>query len=145
MRGVRLAAALLVLAAGLAGAAAVVALAQPANGLPAYTKGYATWPKLNRATIRGGSSAHAGVKEVYASRRKAGKAFPNGTVVVKTIAARAKARPRQVAVMRKVRGRWQWAEYELAGARYARLALPASVCTSCHVGARANDWVFTRR
>jgi hypothetical protein len=46
--------------------------------------------------------------------------------------------------MRKVRGRWQWVEYQLDGARYGVLA-QGSICTSCHMQARANDWVFTKR
>jgi len=50
---------------------------------------------------------------------------------------------RQVAVMRKVRGRWQWVEYTLEGDRYDVLAR-GSLCTSCHMQARANDWVFTK-
>jgi hypothetical protein len=47
--------------------------------------------------------------------------------------------------MQKRDGRWQWAEYALSGSRYARLSIPTSVCTGCHVGARSRDWVFTRR
>jgi hypothetical protein len=136
----------LLLALGLAGAAVTVALAQTGNGLPAYTKGFATWTKLNRRPVAGGSAAHAGVKNVYASRPRAGKAFPNGTVIVKTVAEPGARGPAaQVAVMRKRDGRWQWVEYRLAGARYANLRVPASVCTGCHVGARSRDWVFTRR
>ena len=45
--------------------------------------------------------------------------------------------------MRKVRGRWQWVEYT-ARERYGVLAR-GSLCTSCHMQARANDWVFTKR
>jgi hypothetical protein len=44
-----------------------------------------------------------------------------------------------------VKGRWRWVEYELAGARYTELGVPASVCTGCHVGAKSTDWVFTKR
>jgi hypothetical protein len=46
--------------------------------------------------------------------------------------------------MRKVNGRWQWVEYDLEGGRYAVLARGA-LCSGCHMQARANDWVFTRR
>jgi len=71
--------------------------------------------------------------------------FPNGTVIVKSIAQPgAKGLVGQVAVMRKVQGRWQWVEYTLAGGRYEVLAR-GSLCTSCHMQARANDWVFTKR
>lgn len=143
---VRTAVAVLVIATGLAGAASVVALAAPErNGLPAYTDGYARWPKLNRKPVTT-PGAHTGVKNVYASktRRRNGR-FPNGTVIVKSIAQPgARGLPAQVAVMRKVRGRWRWVEYERDGRRYGVLAR-GSLCTSCHMQARANDWVFTTR
>lgn len=114
------------------------------NGLPAYTDGYASWPKLNRRPLTA-PGAHTGVKNVHASRpRGPGRRFPNGTVIVKTIAAPgAKGPARQVAVMRKVQGRWRWVEYQLEGARYGVLA-SGSLCTACHMQARANDWVFTK-
>jgi hypothetical protein len=124
----------------------MVALAAPSEGgLPAYTDGYTGWQRLNRRPITT-PGAHSGVKNVYASRpRGTNRLFPNGTVVVKSIAAPgAKGRPKQVAVMRKVRGRWQWVEYQLSGSRYGVLAR-GSICTSCHMQARANDWVFTKR
>jgi hypothetical protein len=137
-----------VVVVGLATVAAlsVVAAAQTTkNGLPAYTDGYASWTKLNRKPVTK-PGAHNGVKNVYASRaRAANKRFPNGTVIVKSIAEPgAKGLAKQVAVMRKVRGTWQWVEYELSGSRYGVLAR-GSLCSSCHMQARANDWVFTKR
>lgn len=138
--------ALLVISLGLSSAAAIVALAAPtANGLPAYTDGYATWKRLNRKAITT-PGAHNGVKHVYASRARGPKGlFPNGTVIVKSIAEPgAPGRPAQVAVMRKVEGRWRWVEYQLEGARYGVLAR-GSLCSSCHMQAKANDWVFTKR
>ena len=115
------------------------------NGLPAYTDGYATWQKLNRRPLTA-PGAHNGIKNVFASKpRAANRRFPNGTVIVKSIAQPgAKGLAGQVAVMRKVQGRWQWVEYTLAGGRYEVLAR-GSLCTSCHMQARANDWVFTKR
>ncbi len=136
----------LVVAAGLAGAITVVAAANStANGLPAYTNGFTGWKKLNKKPITGGSSAHIGVKNVYASKpRAASRKFPNGTVIVKTIADRgAKGLPGQVAVMRKVSGRWKWVEYALSGKRYSAFA-SGQVCTSCHMDVRSRDWVFTK-
>ena len=114
------------------------------NGLPSYTDGYATWRKLNRRPLTA-PGAHTGVKNVYASRpRGANRRFPNGTVIVKSIAAPgAKGLAKQVAVMRKARGRWRWVEYQLEGGRYGVLD-SGSLCTSCHMQARANDWVFTK-
>ena len=132
--------------AGMAGVVAVAALAgSTANGLPAYTDGYARWAKLNRKPITT-PGAHNGVKHVYASKKRlAGGKFPNGTVTVKSIAEPgASGPPAQVAVMRKVAGRWRWVEYERSGSRYAAFA-SGQICTGCHVQAKANDWVFTRR
>jgi hypothetical protein len=125
--------------------AVVAAAGTTANGLPAYTNGYLGWPKLNDRPIKGGSPAHSGTKNVYASKRRVRKTFPNGTVVVKTI-ARPGDRPRlagQVAVMRKANDRWRFVEYELSGSRYTVLA-QGRLCVSCHVQAKASDYVFTR-
>jgi hypothetical protein len=135
------------LCAALSAVAVVVASAETAaTGLPSYTKGYLGWQKLNRKPITGGSTAHSGTKNVYASKRKVGRRFPNGTVIVKTIARSGdrKARPGQVAVMRKVAGRWRFVEYTLSGSRYTILA-QGSLCVSCHVQARSSDYVFTKR
>lgn len=146
MWAVRTTAALVTIVLGLAAAASVVALAAPAaNGLPSYTDGYTRWPKLNRRPITA-PGAHTGVKHVYASKRRAANGrFPEGTVIVKSIAEPgAKGLAGQVAVMRKLRGRWRWVEYDLDGGRYGVLAQGA-LCVDCHVQARANDWVFTKR
>jgi len=131
----------------LAAAAVVVAAAHTtANGLPSYTNGYQKWPKLNRKpfTKCGPPCAHAGVKNVYTSKRKVGSKFPNGTVIVKSIAQRGDkpALPSQVAVMRKVNGRWRFVEYSLSASRYTVLA-QGQLCVSCHMQAKANDYVFT--
>ncbi len=146
MRVVRARIVVVAITALVAAAGVVAVAATSANGLPAYTNGYQSWPKLNAKPIRGGSSAHSGVKNVYASKKRAGKLFPNGTVIVKSIARPGDrpARPFQVAVMRKVKGRWRWVEYQLSGSRYTVLAQGA-LCVSCHMQARANDWVFTKR
>ena len=121
------------------------------NGLPAYTDGYRNWTRLNKKAIvnRG---AHTGTKHVYASKRKRGNRYPYGTVIVKTIVAPGQKWINQVAVMRKVRGAnrpandWVFKEYERPS-RTARFTLFAEgkVCSSCHAGVRANDYVFTRR
>ena len=136
---------LVVLVAGVAGGVAVVATAETtANGLPSYTNGYRTWAKINKKPVIGDSPAHAGIKNVYRSKPRVGKLFPNGTVIVKTIAQQgATGLPGEVAVMRKVKGRWQWVEYTKTAGRYGVLAQGAT-CTSCHMQAKANDWVFTR-
>ena len=138
-----------VVAASVSAATTVVAVASSsANGLPSYTNGYAKWPRINKKPFTSTgplSSAHSGVKNVYASRRKVGKRYPNGTVVVKTIQPSGRTgRPYQVAVMRKVGGRWRYVEYQLSGSRYGVLAQGA-LCQNCHAQARANDYVFTKR
>lgn len=125
--GVRARVVAIVTGVALAASAVVVAMAgTSANGLPTYTNGYQKWPKLNRKpfTTCGPPCAHSGVKNVYASKRKVGLRFPNGTVIVKTI-----VRPRtrfvgQFAVMRKVSGRWRYVEYERSSpsARFTVLA-----------------------
>ncbi len=139
-----------VVAAALATAVAVVAMASTtAAGLPSYTNGYARWPRINKKPFTSTgplSSAHSGVKNVYASKRKVGSKYPNGTVIVKTIrTAGQKGMPHQVAVMRKVNGRWRFVEYELSGSRYSPLAVSQQTCQGCHAQARSNDFVFTKR
>jgi Cytochrome P460 len=132
-----------------ASAVAVVALASSsANGLPSYTNGYANWPRINTKPFTSTgplSSAHRGVKNVYASKRKVGARYPNGTVIVKTIQPAGRTgRPAQVAVMRKSNGKWRYDEYELSGSRYSRLDYSQQLCQGCHMRARANDYVFTK-
>ena len=136
-------------AAVAAAAVAIVTVATAqsrADGLPSYTSGYAKWPRLNAKPIRGGSPAHAGTKNVYASKRMQGSKFPDGTVVVKTIVPPGARYVAQVAVMRKTKGRWQFVEYRRPRptARYAVLAR-GQVCVSCHVRARRSDYVFTAK
>jgi Cytochrome P460 len=113
-----------------------------ANGLPPYTDGYSKWRKLNRKPITA-PGAHDGVKNVYASRRMVGTRYPNGAVVVKTI--RNGGFVNQFAAMRKVKGRWQFVEWERSGPKTRfRVLTQGKLCLSCHMQARANDFVFTR-
>jgi hypothetical protein len=140
----------LVAVVAIASAVAVVAAARTsANGLPAYTDGWQSWPRINRKPFTSTgplSRAHTGVKNVYASKRKVRGKYPNGTVIVKTIVKPGTRFVGQFAVMRKVKGRWQFVEYERSAprARYTVLAR-GQLCSSCHVQARANDYVFTKR
>ncbi len=138
----------IVLVVAFAAAAAVVATAETtANGLPSYTNGYQKWPKINRKPITTDRlGAHSGVKNVYASKPKAGAKYPNGTVVVKTIVKPGTKYVGQFAVMRKLNGRWRFIEYtrSSAASRYSVLA-QGQLCVSCHVMAKANDYVFTKR
>jgi hypothetical protein len=126
---------------------------RPLPGLPAYTAGYKSWFKINRRPIPPRTSdAHAGTKNVYASKRIRGSRYPVGTVIVKEIVRRGARFVGVVAVMRKTRpstapnNGWQMVEYERARPtrRFAILA-QGSLCFACHVQARANDYVFTKR
>jgi len=138
----------IVAVAAIASSLAVVALASSsAAGLPSYTDGYAKWPKLNRKpfTRCGPPCAHSGVKNVYASKKKVGAKYPNGTVIVKTIAEAGDrpSLPNQVATMRKRNGKWRYVEYQLSGSRYSVIG-QGQFCQNCHMRARANDYVFTK-
>jgi hypothetical protein len=140
----------IVAVAAFASAVVVVASARTtANGLPSYTDGWQKWPRINAKPFRDKgplSAAHTGLKNVYASKRKRGSAYPNGTVIVKTIVKPGTSFIGQFAVMRKVKGRWQFVEYERssAKARYTLLA-QGQLCVDCHVMARRTDYVFTQR
>jgi hypothetical protein len=145
MRLAAVAAVAALLVAGAAGAQA------RKDGLPAYVTGYATWPKLNAKPIRGGSSAHQGIKNVYASRKKVGRRYPVGTIVVKTARPTGKSWLSLVATMRRIRGTanggWRWEEFTRTSpsARFTKVSFPASGCAACHAQAKTNDYVFTRR
>ena len=134
----------------LASAVVVVAAAKTkANGLPAYTDGWQSWQRINAKPFRDRgplSSAHSGLKNVYASKRKVGSRYPDGTVIVKTIVKPGTRFIGQFAVMRKVKARWQFVEYERssAKARYTLLA-QGQLCVDCHTQARRTDYVFTTR
>jgi hypothetical protein len=125
----------------------VAAAKTTANGLPSYTDGYQTWPKLNSRPFSkcGPPCAHSGVKNVYASKRKVGSRYPNGTVIVKSIRERGATYVGQVAVMRKLNGRWRFVEYSRSSAsgRFSVLA-QGQLCVSCHVRAKSTDYVFTK-
>jgi hypothetical protein len=142
---VRVVAAAALLVAGVAGAQS------RKDGLPAYVNGYSGWHKVNAKPIRGGSSAHQGVKNVHASRTKAGRRYPAGTIVVKTASPPGERWLSLVATMRRVRGTanggWRWEEFTRASptARFTKVAFPESGCAACHMQAKANDYVFTRR
>jgi hypothetical protein len=150
----RHAVALLAVAALLAAGAALAlepGAAPRQDGLPRYVTGYAAWPKLNATPIRGGSAAHRGVKQVYASKRRRGARFPVGTIVVKTATPPGRRWLSLVATMRRVRGTanggWRWEEFTRTSpsARFTRVSFPESGCAACHAQAKARDYVFTRR
>lgn len=126
---------------------------QAPPGVPRYVAGYRRWTRLNDAPIPPrAADPHDGTKNVYASRERRGDgSFPYGTIVVKEAARPGADFVGLIAIMRKQRGAnpehadWVFVEYtrETAGARYGLQARDA-VCWSCHVGARGDDYVFTR-
>lgn len=132
---------------------AYAAASKPLPGLPLFTDGYRSWTKLNRKPIPPrASDPHYSVKNVYASKPKTGARYPYGTVIVKEGLQPGKKWIRLMAVMRKVRGAgtrnndWQMREWTRSSptARFTEIASGA-VCYSCHVGAKRNDYVFTKR
>ena len=137
----------IVAAVAVAASAVVVAVASTtAAGLPSYTDGYQKWPRINKKpfTRCGPPCAHGGIKNVYASKKKVAAKYPNGTVIVKSIAQPGQqGMPNQVAVMRKISGRWRYVEYQLSGKRYSVIG-QGQFCASCHAQAKANDYVFTK-
>jgi hypothetical protein len=134
--------------------ASSAAAPKPLPGLPSYTAGYTGWFKLNAKPIgpRRTGDAHLGTKNVYSNRRKVGTRYPAGTIVVKEAMRPGKRFIGLIAVMRKIRGfntrnnDWEMVEYVRSSptSRFARIA-SGSVCYSCHVGAKTNDYVFTKR
>ncbi len=140
-----------VLALGTAIAVGAAAAQPQQQDLPTYIEGYAKWTKLNSKPIVGGSPAHQGTKNVYASKRKQGTRYPVGTIVVKTATPPGKRWLSLVATMRRIKGRanggWRWEEFTRASVsqRFSRVAFPESGCAACHMQAKANDYVFTRR
>ena len=133
-------------------AVAVAAVAGPQQtGLPGYVQGYAGWTKVNSKPIAGGSPAHQGTKNVYASRRKQGGRYPLGAIVVKAATPAGKKWLSLVATMRRIRGSanggWRWEEFTRSSPsqRFSKISFPESGCAACHVQAKSNDYVFTRR
>jgi hypothetical protein len=126
---------------------------KPLPGLPAWTDGYRTWTKINRKPIPPrANDPHHSVKNVYASKPRRGARYPYGTVIVKEGLQPGKKWVRLMAVMRKVRGAsprnndWVMREWTRSSPsrRFTEIASGA-ICYSCHVGAKRNDYVFTRR
>jgi hypothetical protein len=143
---------LVLFAAAAAAIVAVAAAARPEQaGLPTYVNGYAKWPKVNKKPIVGGSPAHRGTKNVYASRSKQGRRYPAGTIIVKTATPPGKRWLSLVATMRRIKatshGGWRWEEFTRASPseRFSKVDFPQSGCAACHAQAKANDYVFTRR
>lgn len=122
-------------------------------GLPDELAGYDTWTKLNDAPIPPrDADPHDGTKEVYASAPAgSGGLYPDRAIVVKDAIRPGADFVGLVAMMRKERGAnpehndWVMVEWvrDAPGEPFAEIA-SGGVCTSCHMQARATDYVFTR-
>ena len=128
-------------------------------GLPDDIAGYNQWLKLNAQPIppAPGGDPHNGTKNVYVNQTREKIApngqqqfpYPDGTIVVKEATRPGKDFIGLVAVMWKEAGKhpdagdWRFEEF-LRGAPDAefRLAFEGRVCTGCHSGAAATDFVF---
>jgi hypothetical protein len=90
---------------------------------------------------------HAGTKNVYVCHTATTRPpFPDGTLVVKQSTRPGESFPWLVATARKHAGAWSWDEYtrNFADEDLVHNLAAESVCTGCHVRARAQDWIFTR-
>ena len=135
----------------LAGIVAALFTGATLPGIPKDVQPYRSWFKVNAKPIRDGSSAHPGLKTIYASKRAVRNRYPLGATVVKE-GRDADGWVSLIAVMRKragsdpAHGNWRFVEYVRNGPkeRFREIARDA-VCWSCHVGAKKTDWVFTTR
>ena len=108
------------------------ALAAGLPGIPKLYQPYRSWHKVNAKPIPDTpTTAHpAGVKNVFASRRKQGTRYPYGTLIVKEglTTAGGKRFVSLIAAMRKVRGidpqhgDWQFREWTRSSAQRPLLA-----------------------
>jgi hypothetical protein len=132
------------------------ALAAGLPGIPPIYQPYRSWHKVNAKPIPDTpTTAHpAGVKNVYASKRRIGAKYPYGTLVVKEGLATAggKRFVSLIAAMRKIRGvdarhgDWQFKEWTRPSpnSRFSLIAKDAT-CWGCHALAKKTDWVYTTR
>ena len=93
----------------------------------------------------------SGDEERLREQAEDGRDYPIGAIVVKTARPPGKQWLSLVATMRKIRGStnggWRWEEFTRSSptARFTKIAFPESGCAACHMQAKANDYVFTRR
>ncbi len=129
------------------------ALAAGLPGIPKRFQPYRSWPRVNAKPIKPtATTAHPGLKNVYASRRAVGGRYPYGTLIVKegsTTAGGARF-VSLIATMRKTRGAdpkhgdWTFVEWTRSSPRERfRVIARDATCWSCHAQAKATDWVFT--
>jgi hypothetical protein len=135
-------------------AVAGFAFAAGLPGIPKVFQPYRSWHKVNAKPIRPtATTAHPGIKNVYASKRKVKGRYPYGTLLVKEgFASGGRKFVALIATMRKIRGvdpshgDWKYIEWTRSSpnARFTEIARDG-VCWGCHVLAKKTDWVFTQR
>lgn len=122
--------------------------------LPGDVPGYETrCVRLNPEPIpRYPADPHKGVKNVYACNvdlpllQANTRPFPDGALIVKESRHETEPFAWLIATARKQGGSWRWDEYtrNFADEEFRHILAGESVCTDCHVQARAADWIFTR-
>ncbi len=121
-------------------------LAAGLGGVPRDVQGFAKWTKVATKGLPTGGP-HAGQQKVVYANPTAARAWkgtgalPAGSIVVKT--AGPAANPTLIAIMRRTASGWTYEEYVPRGPRYGLLASGA-LCSGCHEGAKAKDFLFTR-
>ena len=116
-------------------------------GLPASIQGFEGWTKV--ATGLPSSGEHKGKNKVVYANAVAAKvwqsktALPVGSLVVKVAGDPKTAK--WVAVMEKTAKGWNYREFVARGKGYAASAEMQSECVGCHTGAKAKDFLFSRK
>jgi cytochrome P460 len=134
-------------------AGAGFALAAGLPGIPKVFQPYRSWHRVNAKPIGPtATTAHPGIKNVFASKRRVKGRYPYGTILVKEGYPGGKKFLSLIATMRKIRGvdpkhgDWNYIEYTRSdpSERFTEIARDR-VCWGCHVLAKKTDWVFTQR
>ena len=120
-------------------------------GIPAQFQPYKQWHRVNAKPIRGGSPAHPGTKNVFASKRAVKGKYPNGSIVVKE-GIDPSGFVSLIATMRKMKGSdpahgdWKFIEYTRSSrtAKFTEIARDGT-CWGCHSIAKKTDWVYTTK
>lgn len=121
--------------------------------LPADVAGYESrCARMNAQPIpEYAGDPHAGTKNVYAcgvglpQLQSHTLPFPDGTLIVKESRGAGELFVWLIATARKQGESWQWDEYtrNFADEELRHNLAGQSVCTGCHVRAKAADWIFT--
>ncbi len=123
------------------------------SALPDEVSDYKTrCTRLNAQPIaRSDADPHKGVKNVYACNISVAllqdnqRPFPEGTMIVKESTREGDSFAWLIATAQKQKGTWQWNEYtrNFADEDFRHIISGESVCTGCHIKAKAADWIFT--